>query len=117
MKRRGTLALVEQSVMLLIFAVAAALCLRGFLAAELTARENEIRDEAVLQVRNVAEQLKYTNGKWGFEQNSDACIVSVRYLEQELPGLGKAEVIVTDREGAVLFSLPVAWQEVDGDEG
>lgn len=127
MRRKGTLSLLEQSIMLLVFAVAAALCLKGFLAAQLTARENEALDEAVLCARNVAEQLKYTKGEWEgtlrYDENwqptdeHGAWLVTVTRVDTELKGLGKAEVSVTDRAGEVLFSIPAAWQEVDGCEG
>ena len=116
MRGKGTLSLLEQSLMLLIFAVAVALCLRGFLAAELTARENAALDEAVLQARNVAEQLKHTKGAWEEKAFSDH-VVTVRREASEVAGLEKAEVIVTDKEGKALFSLPVAWQEVADGEG
>ena len=49
MRGKGTLSLLEQSLMLLVFALATALCLKGFLAAELTAEKNAALDEAVLQ--------------------------------------------------------------------
>ncbi len=116
MRGKGTLSLLEQSLMLLIFALATALCLKGFLAAELTAEKNAALDEAVLQARNAAEQLKYSCGEWEGEHSSADHIVTVRYVDSEVSGLGKAEVIVTDHEGTVLFSIPVAWQEVDGCE-
>ena len=48
MRGKGTLSLLEQSLMLLIFALATALCLKGFLAAELTAEKNAALDEAVI---------------------------------------------------------------------
>lgn len=117
MRGKGALSLIEQSVMLLVFAAAAALCLKGFLAAELTARESARLDEAVLQARNVAEQLKYTGGEWDGQQQSDDCQVTVRYEQSGVKGLGRADVIVADETGEALFLLPVAWQEVDGREG
>ena len=117
MKGKGVLSLLEQSVMLLVFAAAAALCLKGFLAAEVIFRESARLDEAVLQARNVAEQLKYTGGVWDGPQQSDDCQVTVRYEQSGVKGLGRAEVIVADEAGGTLFLLPVAWQEVDGREG
>ena len=117
MRGKGTLSLLEQSVMLLVFAAAAALCLKGFLAAQLAARESAQMDEAVLQARNVAEQLKYTGGEWDGQQLSDDCRVTVSYEQSGVNGLGRAEVLVTNEAGETLFLLPVAWQEVDGREG
>lgn len=116
MRGKGTLSLLEQSLMLLVFALATALCLKGFLAAELIAEKNAALDEAVLQARNVAEQLKYSGGEWEGEHSSGDHNVTVRHVDSGVSGLGKAEVIVTDREGTELFSIPVAWQEVDGCE-
>ena len=117
MRGKGTLSLLEQSVALLIFAVAAALCLKGFLLSETTARENALRDEAVLQARNVAEQLKYTRGEWDVQEQSEGCFVHVQRVVSEVEGLGKAEIIVSDEDGTVLICLPVAWQEVADCEG
>ena len=127
MNRKGTLSLMEQSVMLLVFAVAAALCLKGFLTAELIARENEALDNAVVCARNVAEQMKHTKGEWNgpvaYDENwqptdgAGTWRVTVTQVDTGVESLGRAEVTVTDGAGNPLFSIPAAWQEVDTCEG
>ena len=53
MTNKAPLALIEQTVMLLIFSVAAALCLQAFAWANRISCENAARDEAVLQAQNI----------------------------------------------------------------
>lgn len=120
MKRSGILSLLEQCVMLLVFALAAALCLKGFLAAELTARENGQRDSAVLLAQNAAEQLKHHRGAWepsGDCGQTQGLLLTVERLDTGLEFLGKAQVSVSDTAGNVLVTVPAAWQEVERDEG
>jgi predicted aminopeptidase len=79
---KGTLSLLEQSLMLLIFALVTALCLKGFLAAELTAEKNAALDEAVLQDVAKAGNGAYVragNNEFGFNPIID----DLRKLEDE----------------------------------
>ena len=48
MKSKAPLALMEQIIMVLVFALAAALCLRTFALSDRMSREGELRDGAVL---------------------------------------------------------------------
>lgn len=58
MKSKAPLALMEQLVMLLVFALAAALCVQAFSAADSLSRQGERRDRAALLAQNTAEMLK-----------------------------------------------------------
>ena len=58
MKSKATLFLMEQLVMLLVFALAAALCLGIFVRADRISAETKERDEAVILACNAAEMLK-----------------------------------------------------------
>ena len=58
MKSKATLVLMEQLVMLLVFALAAALCLNVFARADEISKQTARRDEAVLIAQNAAEILK-----------------------------------------------------------
>ena len=71
MKSKATLFLMEQLVMILVFALAAALCLGVFARADAMSRQLARRDEAVILARNAAELLK-------------ACMESVMQLEVPL---------------------------------
>lgn len=58
MKSKAPLMLMEQMVMLLVFALAAALCLRAFVKADGISEQSEARDHAVVLCQNMAETIK-----------------------------------------------------------
>lgn len=58
MKSKAPLALMEQLVMILVFALAAALCLQVFVFSDRVSAKNEQTDRAVLACQNAAELLK-----------------------------------------------------------
>ena len=58
MRSKAPLMLMEQMVMLLVFALAAALCLRAFVKADEISKQSEVRDHAVMLCQNVAETIK-----------------------------------------------------------
>ena len=128
MRSKAPLALMEQLVMLLVFAMAAALCLRAFALSDQISRQGEVRDQAVLQVQNMAETLKscggdyekaatLLGGRWDGAQwewqLSPASAYSARAVPEESrePLLGKARVTAFSADGTCLFTLSVAWQE------
>lgn len=138
MKSKAPLALMEQIIMVLVFALAAALCLRTFALSDRLSREGELRDGAVLLAQNAAEVCKAGCGDWDYMETvlggnalgyswtvlynermepvaaaEDAAYeVTVRPETAELPELGRATVSVFEMDGGdLLFQLPVAWQE------
>lgn len=125
MRSRTPLALMEQLVMLLVFALAAALCVQVFVFADQTARRGEARDRAVLEAQNAAETMKRTGSMepaW-YDENweiateaSAAYSLSAEYAESPHPALWSAEICVRTAEGDVLFTLPVTGRngEVSG---
>ncbi|MDY3985979.1 hypothetical protein [Dysosmobacter sp.] len=134
MRSKAPLALMEQLVMVLVFALAAALCVQVFVLSDRTSRRNGARDRAVLAAQNAAEELKSVHGDfalaadlyggtwngqlWGrsydesWGRDGDAYHVLVIPADSGEALLGSAEVTVYTAEGDVLVSLPVAWQEV-----
>ena len=60
MRSKAPLALMEQLVMVLVFALAAALCLQVFVLSNQTSRRSAAIDRAVLECQNAAETLKAT---------------------------------------------------------
>ena len=128
------MALMEQLVMVLVFALAAALCVQVFVLSDRTSRRNKDRDRAVLAAQNAAEEVKSVRGDfalaaalyggtwngqlWGrsydadWARNGDDYHVLVTPADSGDALLGAAEVTVYTAEGDLLFTLPVAWQEV-----
>ena len=138
MKNRTTLVLMEQLLMILVFALAAALCLRAFALSDRLSRESEAQDRAVLLAQNAAEVCKAGGGDWDYMETvlggnalgyswtvlyngrmepvaaaeEAAYEVVVRPETAEAPGLGRATVSVFEMDGGdLLFQLPAAWQE------
>lgn len=112
MKNRASLVLMELLVMILVFALAAALCLQAFVGADTISRTTELQDEAVLLAQNTAESLKATKGGT-IPDVPDGLRMEIDPLPTDIPGLEKAEISVFNEEtGALLISLTVGWQEV-----
>lgn len=128
--------MIEQLIMLLVFAVAAALCLRAFFWSGSHSRQSQARDQAVMAAQTAAERLKAVRGdlcsaltplgghqeedEWAIYYDADwqpvshpaAYYLTVASQTSVQPGLGSALVQVWDGSGAPLVSLPISWQEV-----
>ena len=127
MKGKTSLVLLEQVVMILVFALAAALCLQAFALSDRISTESELRDRAVLQAQNAVEILKDCGGdraqavdQIGGRFDGDTLVceadglrLTVVWQTPEVRYLGTAQVTVRDADGDVLAELPAAWQEVD----
>ena len=113
MKHRVSLTLMEQLVMVLVFALAAALCLGVFAKAEAISRETARREGAVVLAQSAAELLKGTSDPEQVRQRLDTGDLELVIREEKtgLPGLREAEILVLWEE-QVLFSLRTGWQEV-----
>lgn len=113
MKNKTSLLLMEQLIMVLVFALAAALCLTAFVKADQISRETVRRDEAVLLAQNAAQVLKATSGN--VEQACAVAAESDYRLEIDQIDahdlLGQAQIRVWQEE-ELIFTLPVGWQEV-----
>ncbi len=72
MRSKTPLALMEQVVMVLVFALAAALCLQVFELADRTSRRNEAIDRAVQVCQTAAETLKAAGGDVAHAQQAAA---------------------------------------------
>jgi type II secretory pathway pseudopilin PulG len=132
MRNKAPLAMIEQVVMLLVFALAAAICLQVFVKADKQSQRNAAQSKAALTAQNAAETLKSTAGDYaaaaalyGGEWNGEAwvldvpdtagCRVEVTPAAQTQPLLGEATVTAYTADEEVLLALPVAWQEENGD--
>lgn len=135
MKSRAPLALMEQTVMVLVFALAAALCLRAFVLADGISRRVEATDRAVLWAESAADTLKARKGDlaraaaelggnldgqrwiipldetWQETAGESAYTLTAQPIESNQPLLGRAQIDVAEKNGDSLFSLEVCWQE------
>ena len=142
MRSKAPLVLMEQLIMVLVFALACALCLRAFVWSEETSRFYTHRDRAMIQCQNTAEVLKGCHGDFSqAAQLLDGQVqgdVWVRYFDEAWnpaapetgffliraqrtdsghPLLGLAELTARDVRQVedadrLLCSLTIAWQEV-----
>lgn len=144
MRSKAPLALMEQLIMVLVFALAAALCLQAFVRADTLSREHEQLDEAVRLAQNTAEVCKVCRGNgdelttrlggqleqglwyaWFDETltltddpSQAAYMVDISPQPSQVEGLGSAVVSVFLSDGQeAIFTLPLAWQEEVGDHG
>ena len=131
MRGKSPLVIMELCLMLLVFALAAALCLGGFALAEDISAESEARDRAVSLAQSCAEALKAGSGDFavaaeelGGEWEGDSLHLESHGLTLRarrlagghgLPGL--ASVTVTDGDGVELFAIDCAWQEGGAENG
>ena len=137
MKSKAPLVLMEQLVMVLVFALSAAVCLQVFALSGRLSRTCEARDRAAVMAQNAAETLKACGGDYdeaaqrlggcwdgqtwtvGYDANWDRTEGEAVYCLSVTPGesgqklLGMAEIAVYDGDEGELFSLYTAWQEVE----
>ena len=133
-RSKAPLALMGQLLMVLFFALAAAICLQAFAKSEVISQNSADRDAASLLAQNAAETLKNVHGDvpaacklLGGQQENGVWLASgdkngrfvedgiyhvqVRLIESGASGLGHARIQVTDTEEKELFSLICSWQE------
>ena len=136
MKNKAPLALMEQLIMILVFALASALCLRLFVYSDQVSVSGAARDQAAAVVQNAAEALKLSGGSMeslagllGGEADADgwrmgydsswqetdekrpAFIAEAKITEDDIPLMGSAEVSASTADGKPLFQVTVCWQE------
>lgn len=137
MRSKTPLLLLELVIMLLAFAMAAGLCLRVFVSADLQSKRNEAQDMALLRLQNAAEMIQqlrgdlsaasevyggdYHDGQWRVcydaqwnitTQGAPAhYILLAQGAQTDVTYLGQAEIIVTDAANVPLGTLSIFWQE------
>jgi len=135
MKSKAPLVMMEQIIMVLVFALASALCLQTFVLAGKISEKTEAENRAAMEVQNVAETIKL-QGLDQYIKDSDARqtpngfrvmydaewnIITeqeqmVYYMdlcpENSAPSvaLWKLEIAVMEQDGTELFRIPVAGQ-------
>ncbi len=81
MKSKAPLALMEQMVMLLVFALAAALCLQAFVLSDKLSRREEARGRAVQVCQSAAEAIRHSGGPWEEALSGGAETLGAEYSE------------------------------------
>lgn len=143
MKSKAPLSLMEQMIMILVFSLASALCLKVFVESDRVSRFCETRDRASLAAQSAAEVIcsstdnfegafSFAAEKLGGHFTSDLMWIEydenwqvspygkyrleARNVHSDIPGLQKALILITDSsssENTTIFELEIAWQEVD----
>lgn len=124
-RSKAPLALMEQIIMILVFALASAVCLQAFVYSDQLSRTDEQRQNAMAKVSQVTEYCKANHGdleKAGeilgadvtedsleIRYPKDGMILSLRLTEQT-DYLQKAVVSVTSLEGEEIYSMDIAYQ-------
>lgn len=144
MRSKAPLAMMEQMVMLLVFALAAALCLQAFTESDALSARSEARDRAMTLVQSSVETVRLCGGGADQALRSAAARLGYRYEDgalradydaewepcsggvyhltvQAVPsgvsGLNRMRAAV-EADGEVLFELDAAWQgEAGAHEG
>ncbi len=137
MKDRSSLQLMEILIMILVFALCAALCIQCFVWADGLSEDHRAKDIGVSEARNAAEAVKATRGDLimasgliggsvredslyvyygsALERITDPYLASytlrVSLCESGTNGLGKAHVSFCDGDGEIIFEIYTAWQE------
>lgn len=137
MKSRTTLSLMELTLMLLLFAMTAAVCLRAFALSDRLSRQAEQRDRAVLWAQTMAETWKAMggdleqvgvlygkndgaggwtvclDGDWVWTEDAGSAVYRAELREEPEDGLlQKAWITVRELEGGrCIYELEAACQE------
>lgn len=143
MRSKTPLVLMEQMIMLLVFALAAALCLQAFVKSDQLSQRSEDRDRALQAAQNAAEVVQHCqgdmaraaalllaqsygrdslqidyNGDWRIAQDTMRYTLGVSRQSGGVPGLGSAQIWVRDEvREEELLRLDIAWQEEVGGRG
>ena len=142
MRNKSPLALMEQVLMVLVFAMAAALCLQGFALANRISTRMETRNQAITLAQNAAEIVKYYSGDFTMvtqhlngecdgnilriidmppsqavvsetsDMQTPPLILEIAPSDSSVPLLGTATIRVLQEE-EIIFEITVAWQKED----
>ncbi len=125
-RSKAPLALMEQIIMILVFALTAAVCLEAFVYANNLSVQGDQKNLAANHAQEVVEYCKMMSGdldqvslelEGKLEENvltvpytADQMVVILEITEQT-DWLVKAKVRVQDREKQEIFSMNTAWQK------
>ena len=134
MKSKAPLVLMEQLIMVLVFALAAALCLQTFVLSEQISKKTKAGNRATIEAQNVAESMKasgmhsylqtlgesdasgyvriYYDNNWNVAEDAakSAFILEICPRNNDNEYLWQAEIIVKTQEGTELIRILTAGQ-------
>lgn len=143
MKSKAPLMLIEQMILLAVFAFAAALCMQAFVKSDAISKRSEARDQAVVLVETAAETLRHNSGDIektaselgaevydnsftiSYDENMEksdadenAYTLKAQLMPSSTAGLGCAYIYMSEKYNLKddLFSVTVMWQEVNPHE-
>jgi len=131
MRGKSPLVIMEMCVMLLVFAVSAALCLGVFVLSDNVSADAEERDRAAVMAQNCAEAIKAADGDFTIAADILGAECSGEKLSMEKGGLrlcavelesghallGLARVSVENSKGEELIAFQCPWQRGGGEDG
>ena len=124
-RSKAPLALMEQIIMILVFALASAVCLQAFVYSDQLSRTDEQRQSAMAKAQQVTEYCKAVSGdleKTGEALGADVTEegLTIRYPEDDMllslqlteqtDYLQRAAISVTDMEGKEIYNMDIAYQ-------
>lgn len=125
-RRKTPLSLMEQVVMVFVFAMAAAICVQAFVLARNMSLKSIETDHALNICQSMAEEIKENHGKISnpvrtyddkWVDNVENYTYIVSFIVDKSDSLCKEGTIeVRKKDKTLLYELPVAWQEVDVNE-
>ncbi len=122
MKNRAFLPLIEQVMMIAVFAIVSAVCIGCFSLARMICQGTEYKDNAVILAQNTAEAIKHNGGIDGetvigytdtlTETDADNAVylVTVQPFDDGDALLGSARIRVS-RHDRTVYTVTVCWQE------
>lgn len=125
-RSKAPLALMEQIIMILVFALTAAVCLQAFVYSNQLSKEGERQNVAAVYAQEIAEYCKTEKGNMDIlcqqlagEKIADGFVVSkpeermkiVVQLSENSDYIQKAKVSVTSYEGTTYYTMDIAWQK------
>lgn len=134
MRSKAPLVMMEQIIMVLVFALASALCLQTFVLSGKISQRTEAKNHAVIEAQNVAETLMagglteyieeygavqtegaflaWFDADWNnvLEKEAAEYYVELVFEETDNSFFWQAEICVSDKQGEELFRMPAAGQ-------
>jgi len=113
MKSKTPLALIEQTLMILVFSIAAAVCISAFVHADSVSENTKALSTAVFKAQAAAELFKAGEDDISLDDESGFSL-SLSYKDSPHQNLIAAEITVCDEDGDILCVLPVYRQKEGG---
>ena len=135
MKNKTPLSLLELLLMVLIFSLSAALCLRAFVYSGKLSRQDAAAVLAESRAQSAAEVLKSVKGDtgkaseilggaaegqilvigydkdWNAASTAQSAVYTLKATVEREAYLGRAGIVISDSSGNVIYTLSASWQE------